>query len=194
MIEEQKLVTRVLSGDPAAEEAFFKMFYPRLYKAALYFLGGQDSDAEDIVQDTFMIALPKLKDYDFCAPIFAWLRQICLRLCYARLRNRNRVLMTLDEDLEVHMESRALESMERDELFVQKQVKIEILTRLKEQLSPYSRGIIEMRDMQGMTYAEIGRNLGIPIGTVMSRLARSRDQLRNMLQSIPEAEMENSHP
>jgi len=181
MIEEQELVAKVIAGDAAAEEAFFKMFRPRLHRASMYLLGWNDPDAEDIVQETFFIALPKLKDYDFRAPIYAWLRQIALRLCYARLRARNRVLVTLAEDLEVFMQRMAVERIQNEALEVEKQDRLKLLVELKKQLNPDSRQIIQLRDEQGMRYATIAETLQVPIGTVMSRLARAREQLRKLV-------------
>ena len=148
----------------------------------MYFLGGQDSEAEDIVQDTFVIAFPKLKDYVFRAPIYAWLRQICLRLCYARLRTRGRVLASLEEDLEMFMRRMAVERLQNDDLEITKQARLVQLRGLIQQLNPASREIIDLRSVQGMSYTQISLALKIPLGTVMSRLARARDQIRKMVE------------
>ena len=186
MIEEKELVDRVIAGDPDAEEDFFKTYRPRLYRASMYFLGAHDSEAEDIVQETFIIALPKLKDYDFRAPIYAWLRQICLRLCYARMRSRKRVLMSLEEDLEMFMRRLAVERLQNEVSEVDKQQKLALLHELKKQLNPDSRQIIELRNVEGLSYAKIAQTLHIPLGTVMSRLARARDQMRKLVEDAPD--------
>jgi RNA polymerase sigma-70 factor (ECF subfamily) len=183
MSEEQELVRRVMAGDTAAEEEFFGMYRPRLYRAALYFLGSNDSEADDIVQDTFMIAIPKLKDYIFDAPIYAWLRQICLRLCYARMRSRKRLLMSAEEDLEVLLRRKAAEKLQLEVEQVEKEQKLKVLTELKQLLNQDSREIIELRHVKGMSYTLISQTLKIPIGTVMSRLARARDQIRKLAQN-----------
>ena len=187
MQEEKELVARLLAGDSDAEEAFYKMFRPRLYRASLYFLGAQDSEAEDIVQDTFMVALSKLKDYDFRAPIYAWLRQICLRLCYARMRKRGRMLMSLEEDMEIMMRRQALERVQQSDREDLQQEKLSLLHELKKRLNADSALIIDLRHVQGLSYTKISLALGIPLGTVMSRLARARQQMRKLLEDAPEA-------
>lgn len=186
MVGEQELVGKVIAGDQEAEAIFFRMYHPRLLRTSMYFLGGHDSEAEDIVQETFMIALPKLKDYVFRAPIYAWLRQISLRLCYARLRTRNRVLVSLEEDLEIYMGRLAVDRIHSVELEDQKQQKLALLRELRQRLSPDSLRIIELRDVQGMRYAAISKTLDIPMGTVMSRLSRARNQLRKLAMAAPE--------
>lgn len=183
MQEEKELVQRLLAGDAEAEEKFFKTYRPMLVRASHYFLGMHDAEAEDIVQETFLIALPRLKLYDFRAPIFAWLRQICLRLCYARMRRRSRVLVSLQEDLETFMQRTAIERIQLDDLELLKQKRLSILTQAKERLNPDSREIIKLRNEKGMSYALIGQTLKIPIGTVMSRLARARDQIRKLVKA-----------
>lgn len=188
MLEEKELVGRILAGDQDAANDFVKIFRPRLVRASLYFLGYHDSDAEDIVQDAFMIAFPKLHHYDFCAPIYAWLRQICLRLCYARMRRRGRVSMALQEEMEVHMQRKAMDRVQAEGLEAQKQLRLAVLHELKKSLGPDSREIIELRNVRGLSYAQISLSLGIPIGTVMSRLARAREQLRKLLDAMPKDE------
>jgi RNA polymerase sigma-70 factor (ECF subfamily) len=183
---EEALVGKVIAGDRLAEEKFFGLFRPRLYRASMYFLGGQDSEAEDIVQDTFIIALPKLKDYVFKAPIYAWLRQICLHLCYARLHKRSRMLVTLEEDLELFMRRMASERLQNQDLEVAKQERLAVLRELITLLNPVSREIINLRNVQGMSYIKISQALQIPLGTVMSRLARARDQIRELAKNPQE--------
>jgi len=186
MLQEESLVRRVIAGDPAAEEEFFGMYRPRLYRTTTYFLGYNDSEVDDVVQDTFVIAIPRLKDYVFDAPIYAWLRQICLRLCYARMRGRRRMLMSAEEDLEVLLCNRAVEKLQQESELIEKEQKLNFLQELKKQLCPESRQIIELRHGQGLTYSSISQTLKIPMGTVMSRLARAREQIRKLATHRPE--------
>src|SRR4051812_38909963 len=169
--EDREMVEKFLRGDPDAEELFYSLFRPRLYRTAVYFLGSQDPDAEDVVQETFLIALPKIKDFDFCAPLYAWLRQICVYLCYERLRKRKRVLLSLEEDLETFTRKLAAERIREHDDEEEKQFKLALLEKLKMEMDESSRQILFLRDTQGESYSEISRILNIPIGTVMSRLA-----------------------
>lgn len=182
MVEERELVARVLAGDPEAEDAFYNMFRPRLLRASAYFLGMHDPEAEDIVQETFVVALPKLLNYDFRAPIYAWLRQICMRLCYARVRKRSREWMSIEEDLEVLMRRMAMERVDAEDLETMEKRRLGLLTEMKKVLGPASSRIIELRHVQGLSYLMISRTLDVPMGTVMSRLARARNQLRKLLE------------
>lgn len=194
MIEEQELVGLVLKGDVEAEDRFYKIFRPRLLRASAYFLGYNDPEIEDIVQDTFVIAIPRLQFYDFRAPIFAWLRQICLRLCYARMRTRSRLLMSLEEDLELFMQRMAAERTQSVDLEAQKVERLDLLRELKLRLNPMSREIIELRNVQGLSYAKISQALNVPVGTVMSRLARARDQLRELVRGAQGAAVPDKEP
>lgn len=180
MQSEQDLVAKVIAGDANAEEEFFRIYRPRLYRAAMYFLGSHDSDADDIVQETFIIALPKLPLYVFNAPIFAWLRQICLRLCYARMRARKRQLMSAEEDLELLLRRDAVEKIQREDEGAERESHLERLQALKKRLGADSQQIIELRNGQRMSYTLIARTLGIPIGTVMSRLSRAKEQMKKL--------------
>lgn len=187
MIAEQKLVTQMLLGDSDTEEAFYRMYKPRLLRAATYFLGWQDSsEAEDIVQETFLVALRKIHVYDFKAPLFPWLRQICLRLCYVRLRARGRVLVSLSEDMELFTRRTSAERIQTMDLQARTQKRLDLVEELKKSLSADAKVIVELRDVQGMRYAAISRVLDIPIGTVMSRLARARDHLKRLVENLPE--------
>jgi RNA polymerase sigma-70 factor (ECF subfamily) len=185
MKEEQALVERVIAGDAAAEEEFFALYRPRLYRAAMYFLGGRDTDVDDVVQETFMVALPRLKDFVFNAPLFAWLRQICLRRCYSRIRARRRNWSSPEADLEPLMRHQAMDRHRYKDSDIENEEKLGILRGLKEKLNAGSRQVIEMRCERGLSYLEISQELKVPMGTVMSRLARARDQIRVLARTSP---------
>jgi RNA polymerase sigma-70 factor (ECF subfamily) len=183
VMEEKELVERVLKGESLAEEEFFKTYRPRLMRCSYFFLGARDPETEDVVQQTFLIAFPKLKDYDFRAPIYAWLKRICVNLCYERLRHRKRVLASLDEDLEVYTRDAARLKQEAGDAEAEKAFLLALVAELQATMDETSRRILRLRDVEGKSYSEISRILEIPIGTVMSRLARSRQELKKRFQA-----------
>ena len=93
-MEERELVRRVLDGDKSAQTEFFLVHRDRLYRTCVYFLGYQDPEAEDIVQEAFIIALRKLPEFEFKASLNTWLTQICVFLCYKRLHKRHRAVLS----------------------------------------------------------------------------------------------------
>jgi RNA polymerase sigma-70 factor (ECF subfamily) len=90
--------------------------------------------------------------------------------------------VSLEEDLDMFMQSQAVERVRHDDEEALKKQRLAMLSALTKRLSPDSLQIIELRDVQGMRYAAISQALNIPMGTVMSRLARARDQLRKLVE------------
>ena len=133
-----------------------------------------DQDAQDAVQDAFMRAMRYASSFRG-GDRRAWLLAIVRNVCYTQL-SRSRTAATdvvFDEeqhpgtDLAIDPETAALTQVDR-----------EALTRALEALPVEYREAIVMREMEGLSYKEIAGAAGVPIGTVMSRLARARDRLR----------------
>ena len=181
-MSESLLIKQIISGDEGAKTRFYQGHAHRLKPICIHFLGYQDSDIEDIIQQTFLIAYQKLPGFEPRSSLYTWLAHICVNLCYERIRKRKKVLVSLEEDLEqltasvVHGQERDLE--QKDE----KQKRVQLLTEQVKKMGEKCRGIIERRDFQGQSYADIAKTLKVPIGTVMSQLARCRETLKQMVQ------------
>ena len=178
-MNDQDLVAAVLAGRQDAEDAFYKALQPRLRKAAAYFLGSQDAEVEDVVQQAFLIVFQKLNTYDAKkASLYTWSARICVNLCYQRMDKRRRELASEGEALESAAQALAERRHQEQE---EAGEKASLLVVMKEQLrllGEACRRILELRDLQGLSYAEVGKTIKAPIGTVMSRLARCRNALR----------------
>jgi DNA-directed RNA polymerase specialized sigma24 family protein len=90
MPNEQELLRRVVAGDASAEAEFIALFRPRLLRTCAYLLDGAGPAAEEVVEETFRFALPRL-GLASNLRLYDWLRQNCLRLCYVRLRGDGRI-------------------------------------------------------------------------------------------------------
>jgi RNA polymerase sigma-70 factor (ECF subfamily) len=179
-LSEQELINQILAGDEAAKTRFYNDHAHRLKPICVHFLGYQDPDIEDIVQQTFLIAYQKLGEFEVRASLYTWMGHICVNLCYDRLRQRKRVLASLHEDLEQLSSSLAHSREEEKERDNDQKNRMRIMEHLVKNMGEKCRKIIELRDFEGKSYAAVGKALKLPIGTVMSQLARCRETLKKL--------------
>ncbi|HMJ49125.1 MAG TPA: sigma-70 family RNA polymerase sigma factor [Burkholderiales bacterium] len=139
-----------------------------------------DHDAEDLVQEAYLRAL-KFFDSFRGEDARAWLLAIVRNTCYTWLK-QNRV-QELHDSFDEDKHSEADSSADPQVLMLQNASK-ELLNRGIEALPLEFREILIMRELEDLTYKEIATVANIPIGTVMSRLARARDMLRVSLERI----------
>lgn len=152
---------------------------------------GNDQDAEDLVQDTFLKATRSVHRYREGAGVRAWLFRILTNAYIDRYRRARRepdvVPLTetgglVDAFLEARDEPRAEVPRDLAALgeFLRTQVGDEVRAAV-EALPPDFRLVLLLRDVEGLSYREIAEALGVPVGTVMSRLFRARRALQARL-------------
>ncbi len=183
MESERDLVQKILTGDMEAQTRFYQENAKRLYPICVHFLGYQDQDAEDLVQDAFLIAFKKISQFEFRSSLYTWMAHICVNLCYERLRKRKRELGALHEDLERMAQPQAGIRLQDEQMEAEKKTRLETLDRLMGSMSEKCRQVLELRDRQGVSYMNLSRSLKMPMGTVMSQLARCRKALKTLLES-----------
>ncbi len=156
------------------------------YMAAAYNLArhllGQRADAEDAVQDAFVRAYRAYHQLE-SQDIKPWLLTIVRNVCYRRLQQRRRAsnVISFDEAInpgaaagEVELRS-GLRSPEEAAIGTSEQT---LVSRAIAELPPAFREVIVLREIEELSYGEIADIIGAPVGTVMSRLARARSQLK----------------
>ena len=142
---------------------------PRLRRYARALVGDRAS-ADDLVQDTLERAWAKLHLYRRGTDLRAWLFTVMHNVHVNKVR-ATRVTDTLEDELP----ELAQRASQGDTLLVRD------LDRAIARLPPEQRAVLLLVTLEEMSYEEVARALGIPIGTVMSRLSRAREKLRMMM-------------
>ena len=145
-----------------------------------------DHDAEDVVQEAFMRAFryfDSLTDADGRP----WLLAIVRNTCYTWLeKNRPAEVVALEDSGIVPEEAETIghasPSDSNPEVIVLLSAQRKLVNQALEELPVGYREVLVMRELEELTYKEIAQVAGIPIGTVMSRLARGRDLLRRAIE------------
>ena len=156
-------------GDEAAFRALYRRHTPRLYQFALRLLGGNELDAEDVVQETWIRATAGLGDFRWESSFGTWLTGIALNLCRGLFRRHDRRWIEMREDLEfVTGPPREHERIDLEAAIAK--------------LPPGYRTVVVLHDVEGLTHEEIGRELEISANTSKSQLSRGRRMLRSLLE------------
>jgi RNA polymerase sigma-70 factor (ECF subfamily) len=182
-LDERQLVGRILKGDERAKAEFYRAYQQKLYSFCVYFLGSNDPEIEDILQEVFLGAFQKLPGFEFRSSLDTWLTQICIHQCYRFFRRRGKMVAQEEEILEARLESRALEAADQADRDRDRNRRVEIIGSALEKMGDNCRKILELRK-NDTSYIEMARMLKIPIGTVMSRLARCTSELKEMVGRI----------
>jgi RNA polymerase sigma-70 factor (ECF subfamily) len=164
--DERALVAGARRGDEAAFEALFRLHWPRAYRAA-YLVVHDAAAAEDIAQESFLAAVRALDRFDRRRPFGPWLHRIVVNraIDWARARSlRGEVELAVEPAVDA-----AANGFDRT------------LVAALRQLPPDQRAVVVLRHLLEYTPGEIARLLGVPRGTVNSRLRRGLDAMKARL-------------
>lgn len=177
--DDRRLARRVLAGDEQAFRRFFDEHYGRLYRFALARLGGDETAAEDIVQQTMTKALCKLATYKAESQLQTWLCAICRNdiadWTRARCRYEARIVLAEDQPgIRAAIESfRAPDTDEPAQAFQRSEAARLIQVALDRLPVKYGNAL-EWKYVEGYTSQEIADRLGIGYEAAQSLLARAR--------------------
>jgi len=181
---DEDLIERFQKGDLYAFDLIVKRYKDQLLNFVFRFVGNQE-EAEDIVQETFLRVYRKRKAYKRIAKFSTWIYTIAGNLSRTELRRRKRRRLFSvsdlgfeDKDYEISDEGHNPESQ------VDGLIQEEIIQREIENLSPKFREVIILRDVQELSYEEISKIIKVPIGTVKSRVNRGRLKLQSQLKHL----------
>ena len=174
--EERRIIAQVCAGDANAFEALVVAYQKQVYNLALRTVGNEE-DAADMTQEVFLRAYRALGTFRGESKFSVWLYRLTTNVCIDFLRSRRRhptvSLTAADEDDEQpQFDIPAGEA--RSELR-------RAVVRGLDQLPDDARKILILRELDGLSYAEIGKVLRLEPGTVKSRLFRARRRLCEFL-------------
>jgi RNA polymerase sigma factor (sigma-70 family) len=140
-----------------------------------------DQDAQDVVQESCMRALRSFDSFrggDFRA----WFLAIVRNTSFTSLRrNKNSTGAGADQSPEAGADVAADSEVYDPQALMMRAANVNLVRRAIDALPDVLREVVILREMEGLSYKEIGKVAGVPIGTVMSRLARGRTQLQTLL-------------
>ena len=170
-----ELVERVRSGDGSAFEALYRQHATRLYNLANRMVGSR-ADADDLLQDIFLIAYRKLGSFRGESTLGTWLYRLAMNHCLDVLRNR-RTRMGMQTDSLDEPDAMPVASP----LPVVTAVSRIDLERAIAALPPACRAAFLLHDVEGFGHQEVGAMLGVTEGTSKSQVHKARMRIRAYL-------------
>lgn len=182
--EELSCIARVRAGDAQAFEPLVEENQSRVYSIALRMMGNE-ADAADAAQEAFIKAYGALDSFRGESRFSSWLSRLTTNVCVDLLRRRKRSaalsLSELGGDEEEPEELPIPDLRFAPELMLERKELRRALSRALERLPVDARRILVLRELGGLSYEELGAELGLESGTVKSRLNRARRRLCEIL-------------
>ena len=164
-------------GDRAAFDELVRRTYVDTYTLAVR-LTGNEEDARDVVQETYLRAWKGLKRFRGDAAFTTWLYRITANASYTLVDRRRRRRTSPIEDVPEQIDTRV---EARTEDLVGATLGLQELAASLDRLSPSLRSLVILKDVYGLSHEEIAEDLGISVSAAKVRLHRGRKRLREML-------------
>jgi RNA polymerase sigma-70 factor (family 1) len=175
-----KWVRKAKRGNHKAFEKLVIKYQKPIYYSIRKMVLDHD-DTNDIVQDTFVKAYSNMHRFDEQFPFYPWLHRIAVNTAINYRTKKSRFIENLPDPAGKKINESILAKNNPLDDFLEKELKSNIAEAL-ERLPVEQRVVFVMRTSEDLSYQEIGEQLDISIGTVMSRLSRARSKLRELLQ------------
>jgi len=173
------LIRRCLDGDQVAWAAVVRQHHRRVFNIAYKFTGRFD-EAEDLTQDVFLKLFRSLETFDRRANFQTWLTSVSRNLCIDHYRSVRRERETMNRSVDPDTLTPVATTASPQQVLEQ-QDRVTLLRAALERLTPPLRTAVVLRDIQELSYQEIADRLGLPEGTVKSRINRGRAELARQI-------------
>ena len=169
----KELINRCKVGDIKAQYNLYKIFSKRMYNVAMRFMNNR-MDADEIVQDTFITAFQKIKDFEGKGHFGQWLKRITINNCISILRKRKIYFEKIDEN---HAVVELPEDVDDD-------LDPAIVHQAIKELPERSRIVLNLYALEGYKHKEISEMLGIKESTSKTQYRRAKLILMEKLKSV----------
>lgn len=178
-VSEKKIIEKVLGGDANAFEELVLKYEKTVYNLALRMVGDRD-DAFDMTQEAFIKAYGSLSSFRGDSKFSVWIYRIATNVCLDFLRSKSRkqqVSLTVSDDDDEDAQLDIPDPKADPEQQLMQKMSMQSVEEGLKTLPDKQRQILVMRELGGMSYAEIGAALSLEEGTVKSRIFRARKRL-----------------
>jgi RNA polymerase sigma-70 factor, ECF subfamily len=178
-LSDEEVVTQVLRGQTALFEVLMRRHNERLYRAARAIVR-DDREAEDVMQQAYVSAYAHLRQFNAQARFSTWLTRIAINEALARVRRRGRYEPFDDEwaGMEALMRPSSTHDPERQAFSSELRA---LLESAIDDLPDGAREVFVLREVEGLSTAEVAETLGVSEDVVKTRLSRARATLRRSL-------------
>ena len=181
MTREQELavIRRVQRGDTDAFEALVAAYEKNVFNVALQMTGNRE-DAQDMTQEAFLKAYSSLSSFRGDSKFSSWLYRIVSNVCLDFKRRQGRrpsSSLTMEDDEGENIQLDIADESQSPEALLERKMTREAVRAGLQQLPDEQRQILLLREIQGLSYEEIGEAMGLEAGTVKSRIFRARKKL-----------------
>jgi RNA polymerase sigma-70 factor (ECF subfamily) len=176
------LIEQCLAGDQQAWEQIVRQNWRKVFNVAYKFVGKHD-EAEDLTQDIFLKIFKALNTFDRRANFQTWIISISRNLCIDHYRSVRKERQTIARDVD----SNDLQPATTDRGPYAQAEHQDLRAQLRQALETLPvtlRTAVVLRDLQELSYQEIADRLGLPEGTVKSRINRGRIELAHQLKRV----------
>ncbi|NBR05175.1 MAG: sigma-70 family RNA polymerase sigma factor [Planctomycetes bacterium] len=181
-LDDNTLIRLVLEGKTSAFDVIVRRYNTKVYSLAYRLLNSVE-DAEDVAQDTFSQAFKGLGSFRGNSKFYTWLFRITYNLAISQRRKRKPAL-----SLNSQTDSQGEITLPSDDAGPMKNMEDEegktLMDKALGLLSLDHRAGLVLKEIEGFSYEEIALSLGVPVGTVRSRLHRARLELRAILEKL----------
>jgi len=188
--EDTVLIRAIQTGDMAAFDELVLKHKDRLFNLVYWFLGDYQ-DANDCAQETFIKAFKSINRFRFESAFSTWLYRIAINTCKNRIKSSAYIWKKKTVSLEISNGSKngnpcseIVNGSPTPAMALEKKERMMWIQKAINSLPEEQNQVVVLRDIQGLSYQDISDITGLNLGTVKSRLARGRLELKNKLKHL----------